>query len=697
VILSARPSAGSAWDRPGLLRLDLSRLGHEQAEAVVGNVTRGKALPREVLEELIVKADGVPLFLEELTRTILASKLLQETAGEYRLMGELSSLNVPDTLRGSLIARLDRLEEAQGVAKLAAVLGRQFTYEMISAVSLFSDADLGRALELLVQAELLERGGTPPQVLYTFRHALLRDAAYDLLLKRTRQQYHRRVADTLVEKFREIAEAQPETVAQHYSGAGLAELAAGYWLQAGNRALHRSANLEAIGHLEKGLDLLGSLPESPARDLRELEIQMALGTALSAARGYVAPEVERAYFRANELSRQIGDSPGQIWILQGLRNFYIVRGDLLEAQRLDLRMVETAESRKDPDLLIAAYGALATSHLFLGNFSEARDCHERALASRGTDDESFRSVGGLDLRVMNRSILSIVLWILGRPDSALRESRAAMAMARETGHPFSVAVSLVFGGVELHQFLQEPASVGRYASDLVAISRKHEFPLWQFQGELFEAWAGAHARTAEEAGDWPARLARALADLAGLGGKLAYPYFLGTAVEAWLRHRNLKEAWPALEQALALAEDTNDRWWNAELYRLQGELILAGSGRRGAPRANSEREAESAVRQGLETARRQGARSLELRSAMSLARLWKAQGSPAMARELVKPVYQSFEEGFETRDLRDARALLESCRVAETAPTTKTRRVPVPADGEGPLRTPRSARRRGDC
>ena len=369
-LFTCRPEFASPWPtRAHLTPLTLSRLPRPQAARLVHGVTGGKPLPAEILAQIVAKTDGVPLFVEELTKTVLESGLLREVEGAYELAGPLPPLAIPTTLQDSLMARLDRLATVKAVAQLGATIGRQFGYELLQAVSPLDDAALQQHLRQLVEAELLYQRGVPPQATYLFKHALIQDAAYQSLLKSTRQQYHQRIAQVLAERFPETAETQPELLAHHYTEAGLAEQAIPYWQQAGQRASLRSANLEAINHLTKGLDVLTTLPDSPERLQHELDLQITLGQALTVTKGFAAPEVGHTYARARELCQQVEETPQLFPVLRGLWNFYLLRGELRTARELAEQLLSLAQRTHDPALLQQAHSALAGALVHLGEFS----------------------------------------------------------------------------------------------------------------------------------------------------------------------------------------------------------------------------------------------------------------------------------------------------------------------------------------
>ena len=354
ILLTSRPEFRPPWGfRAHVTPVTLSRLPRAQVEAMVARVAGNKALPAEVQQQLVITTDGVPLFVEELTKMVLESGLLREREDRYELTDPLPPLAIPTTLRDSLEARLDRLAGVKEVAQLGAILGREFSYDLLQAISPLDEPTLQHGLSQLVEAELLYRRGLPPQVIYTFKHALIQEAAYQSLLKRTRQEYHERIAQVLAERFPETVEMQPELLAHHLTEAGLSGPAVGYWRRAGQRGIERSAYVEAISHLTKGLELLNTLPDTSERTLQELSLQTNLGPALMATKGFGAPEVQHAYDRARELCRQVGETPQLFPVLRGLSTFYIVRAELQTAHELAEELLRLAQRAQDPAMLVA--------------------------------------------------------------------------------------------------------------------------------------------------------------------------------------------------------------------------------------------------------------------------------------------------------------------------------------------------------
>jgi predicted ATPase len=606
----------------------------------------------------VAKTDGIPLFVEELVKTILEAGLVQEDAGRYVLTGPLPPLAIPATLQDALMARLDRLAVVKEVAQLGAVLGREFAYDLLRAVTPLDEAILQPALARLVEAELLYQRGLPAQATYIFKHALIQDAAYQSLLKSTRQQLHQRIVQVLEARFPETAETQPELLAHHYTEAGLAEQAVGYWQQAGCKATQRSAHVEAIVHLNKGLELLRTLPDTIERTQHELVLQTLLGPALIASKSFAAPEVEQAYTRARELCQQVGDTPQLFPVLRGLWVFYLSRAELRTARELGEQLLRLAQHTPTPALLLEAHRALGETLCWLGELAPARQSSEQGMSLY--DPQQHRShafLYGEDPGVVCLSYAALALWSQGYPDQALTSMHAALTLAQEHTQRFSLARALVYGAL-LHQFRREGQLVQERAEAAITLSTEQGFPHWLAVGTFLRGRAlAAQGQGAEGV----AQMQQGLAARLAAGAELGRPLYLALLAQAYRGMGQAKEGLALLAQALIVVNNSGERHWEAELYRLKGELLLEQAGTR--RQANGSRqpwgEAEACFHHALAVARRQQAKSLELRAAMSLARLWQQQGKRAEARELLAPVYDWFTEGFDTADLQDAKALLE--------------------------------------
>jgi predicted ATPase len=579
---------------------------------------------------------------------ILESGLVREQAGSYVLTGPLPPLAIPATLHDSLMARLDRLSTARQLVQLSAVLGREFAYDLLQAVAPVDELTLQQGLAQLVEAELVYQRGLPPHSQYIFKHALIQDAAYQSLLKSTRQQYHQRVAQVLAAQFAEIAETQPELLAHHYTEAGLRAQAIGYWQQAGQQASKRSANLEAISHLTKGLEVLKTLPETPERIQQELKFHITLGAPLMATKGYAAAEVEQCYTRAWELSRQVGESPELFPILCGLWAFYETRAEYKTGRELGEQCLALARSVQDPALLLEAHSVLGLTLLWLGELALAQEHVEQGITFYNPQQHRFLTVlYGYDPMVFCLSLAANVLWLLGYPNQALQRSHEALALAQELSHPLSLTLALEFAAI-LHQFRREGQAAQKRAEAAITLSIEQGFPYWLAEGTIRRGWALAEQKQVEEG---ITQIRQGLASYQATGAEVLRSYYLALLAEACAKGGQSEEELSILAEALALVYKTGERFYEAELYRLKGELLLARP-------AHQTAEAEACYHQALDIARHQQAKSLELRAAMSLARLWQRQGKRDTARQLLAEVYGWFTEGFDTADLQEAKALL---------------------------------------
>ena len=472
-LLTCRPEFHAPWgSRAHLTSLALHRLPRAQVAQLIERVTGGKALPLEVVEQIVAKTDGVPLFVEELTKMVLESGLLQEGEARYELTGPLPPLAIPTTLHDSLMARLDRLATVKDVAQLGATIGRTFAYELLQAVSTLDDITLQQGLRQLVGADLVYQRGVPPQATYTFKHALIQDAAYQSLLRSTRQQYHQRIAQVLDERFPETSETQPELLAYHCTEAGLSEQAIGYWQQAGRQAARRSAHVEAIAHLTKGLELLLRLPETSARVQDELTLQIALGASLVITQGYTAPTAERAYTRARALCQQVGDVAQLSRVLFALWGIYANRAEHRTARALGVELLTLAQSLHNPTTLLVAHHTVGSTLYWLGELTQARDSLEHALALEAHQPQARDATAtALVARVTNYGYTAWTLWLLGYPEQAQQCNHQALALAHALSHPYSQVVALLYAAM-FHLFRREgPAAQERAETEAVSVSR----------------------------------------------------------------------------------------------------------------------------------------------------------------------------------------------------------------------------------
>jgi predicted ATPase len=547
------------------------------------------------------------------------------------------------------MARLDRLATVKGLAQLGATLGREFSYALLRALSPWDEDTLQRGLHQLVEAEFLYQRGLPPQATYLFKHALIQDAAYQSLLKSTRQQYHQRIAQVLEAQFPNIAETQPELVAQHYTAAGCTEQAVHYWQRAGQQASERSAHLEAVSHCTTGIELLTALPETPARTQHALTLHIGLGAALQMTKGHAAPEVEPAYTQARALCQQVGETPELAPALSGLWRYYIARPQLHTARNIGETLLRLAQRSHDPVLTVVAYYTLGLTWFYLGALPAARQHLEEGIAHYTPDQRGnlvFRI--GPDLGVTCRLYAALTLWLMGYPAQALARLHDALALVYELSHPYSLAHARCVAAWVSQVHRNVPA-VHEQAEFCVALATEQGFLLWVANGTILRGWALAMQGQGEEG---MAQVHQGIAAWRATGAAVLVPYLCTVLADVcdYLGHTD--DGLQALAEAHTLVEQHEERWGEAEIARLQGVLLLRQPG---APQA----EAEAWLQRALDVARHQEAKSLELRAAISLSRLWQHQGKRDAARELLAPVYGWFTEGFDTADLQEAKALLE--------------------------------------
>jgi class 3 adenylate cyclase/predicted ATPase len=649
VLLTCRPHFQPAWHhRSYLTEITVNRLSQPQIERMTTHVAGGKPLPTQVLAQIAEKTDGVPLFVEELTKALLESGQLKAVDGHYELTESFSTFTIPATLQDSLMARLDRLVTAKGVAQYAAVMGRQFSYALLQAVSQLDAFTLQRELDRLVEAEIVYQRGLPPQSIYTFKHALIQDAGYQSLLKSTRQHYHQRIAQVLEAQFSETAEAQPELVAHHYTEAGLTEKAVHYWHRAGQQAIERSAHVEAITHLRQGLELLKMLPETAEHTQREIDMHIALGASLLATKGPGASEVEQTYLRAQHLCEHLEDPYRLFPILRGLWNYYYGRAKYQTALTLGKRLLTLAQQVQDSVMLLAAHRAVGTTLIWGGVLASAQTHFAQGIALY--DPQQHRTnafLYGADAGVVCRSQAARTLWCLGYPDQGLGRIDEAVALAQQIAHPYSLSYALHVAAV-FHQYRREVRFTQEHAEATIVLATEQGFPHWMALGSILHSWALAQQGQGR---DGIAQINQGLITYRATGAEIERPYSLGLLADVHGTMGQPEAGLTVLTEALSLADTTGARWYESELYRLKGELLLQQS-------LDNHTEADTWFQHAIRIAQSQQAKSWELRAATSLARLWQQQGKRQEAQDLLAPVYGWFTEGFDTADLKDAKALL---------------------------------------
>jgi predicted ATPase len=650
LVCTARPEFRPPWSlRTHHAQLTLNRLSAPHARELVACVVAKSALSVDTIEKVIARTGGVPLFVEELTRAVL------EKGGAEPALHE-----IPATLHDSLMARLDRLGPAKDVAQIASVIGREFSYELLDAVSELPEDDLQAALAKLADAELIYANGIPPEATYTFKHALIQDAAYDALLKSKRRQVHDRVARVLEKQFADAAQTQPELLAHHYTEAGLAAPAISYWHKAGQRAALGSANHEAIAHLNRGLELIERLPDAPERYGIELALLTTLGPVLIATKGYAASEVCTVYDRAQELCQRAENSSQLPIVVFGLFAFYVVRADHEKALALGKHLLSLAESAQDRALLLQAHNALGLVLFFQGDFTSASDHLERCFALY--DLEQHRSLAssyaGQDPGVTSSIFLAWACQATGYSDQALKRSWDAVSLAQQISHPYSVAYARGIAAA-VHQFRKEEKFTQDLAAASLSVATENGFPFWSAFQTILLGWILVKQGRVDEG---IAQMSQGMVAYSSTGAALLGPYLTGLRAEALAECGSREQALILLDQALETVEKTGERFYEAELYRQKGELQFRsyseGSEADTTAHASRSYEIERCFLKAISVARCQKAKWFELRAATSLARLWHRQGREEEAHTMLAKSYSWFTEGFDTADLRDAKLLL---------------------------------------
>jgi class 3 adenylate cyclase/tetratricopeptide (TPR) repeat protein len=647
LIITFRPEFTQPWTgQPHVSLLALSRLAPRQRAEMIAGITGGKALPEEIAAQIIDRTDGVPLFVEELTKAVVESGMLTDIGDRYTAAGPLLPLAIPASLQASLLARLDRLAPVREVAQIGAALGRQFSHELIAAVAPIPPSRLDDALAQLVGAELIYRRGIPPDAEYTFKHALVQDAAYSTLLRERRRQLHARIAAALEDRFPEIVAAQPALLAHHCEEAGLSEKAVAYWLVAGRQAWGRSAPAEAAALLRRGLALLPALPEGDRRRELELNLQIALGQALIASQGLGAREAGAAHSRARQLAEALNRPRELLFVLCGQWTYHVIRGDLKQARQLAAQIQRLGEDTDDAAARVLGRDASGYTCLHLGDFAGAREDLEQGLL---LFDPTQRLVYAQTLvydpmvALLAHSAFSLVC--LGHFEQAISRRDAALAEARRLSQPFSLALALVFAWLLGREIRSEPGLLLRCADEFLALTTEHGLGSYHGFALMSRGWSLAASGRADEG---IALVSTGLASLRVSGWVVGAQWFLTLLADACRMARRFDDALGHLAEAERVADE--DRWGRCDMLRVRGDVFLAMAD----PAA-----AEASYREALGLARQQSARLYELGAAMSLARLWRDQGEVSHARNLLAPVYGWFTEGFDTPVLQEAKALLD--------------------------------------
>jgi class 3 adenylate cyclase/predicted ATPase/DNA polymerase III delta prime subunit len=657
LIVTFRPEFEAPWiGRPHVTVLTLNRLARREIDAMIDRVAGNKLLAASLRHDIVERADGIPLFVEEMTKAVLEA---EDESEARRTVAAVPSpaLSVPPSLHASLMARLDRLGPAKELAQIGAAIGREFSHSLLSAVARKPEGDLRSALDRLIAAGLLFRQGASPHATYLFKHALVQDAAYGTLLREQRRGLHARIVETIESQFAEIAESQPELLARHCTEAGLIEKASGLWGKAGQRSLERSALVEAAAQLTRALDQIATLPATTALRREEIKLQVALITPLMHVKGYGAPETKAAAQRARLLIEQaeaLGEPPEDPLLLFSVlygfwtANYVAFNGDAMLA--LAAQFLALAEQQGATVPLLVGHRLMGNSLLLTGAFAESRAHYDRAIALYDPAEHRRQATHfGQDVGVTSLTYRSLALWLLGYPEAALADTDNALKTARGMGQ--AAALLFALGHVPFtHMHCGNYAAANAQVAELIAVAEEKGALFWKAFGMLHQG--GLFALTGK-ATDAVHMITAGLAIWQSTGTIMWIPLYLSTLTRAYAELGQFAEAWRCVRQALTAVETTKERWYEADVHRTAGEIALMSP-------APDETKAEAFFERALSVARAQQAKSWELRAATSLARLWRDQGKRDPARDLLAPVYGWFTEGFDSLDLKEAKALLDA-------------------------------------
>ncbi len=653
LLITFRPNFKPVWSEYSYVTsLTLSRLPRRQSAELVATMTGGKVLPPEVQQAILAKADGVPLYIETLTENVLESGLLTEGKDSYTLKGPLKGLPIPDSLHALLMERVDRLGPAKEIVQTGAAIGREFTYELLQATVEATDSQLRNALDLFVASGLVFQEGEIPLATYHFKHALVQEAAYSTLPKKPRRLLHARIAKALEHRFAELVTREPELLAYHYEQAGLAGPAVEYYHRAARRDAEQSANIEALHHFNRALELLKDLPQGLERNALELELLLARGAPLLSVKGYASDDMGENYRRAKHLLQETSDSVHQFLAIKGLWVFHLVRGQIAKACSLAENLLSLATQEQISDLLIDAHHLSGSTYFFLGRFDEAK--HHLLTAISLDDPNQHRSLAlryGQDPGITARILLARTLWILGEVEQVETLALEAIRMARAAEHPYTLVFTLVFLS-RIYSAVRNATRTLELADEAIAVSTQYSFELGLAWATSSQGWAMAEKRQEDGLG----KLLHGLSAIRDTGGTLDNTFILVLLAEIYLRNNRIDEGLATIEEAQKLAVTGGELFWQAELLRLKGELLLGQS-------TPSVQEAEECLCEALKIAQDQHATMLELRAATSLAKLWRKLNKVDDAKRILHSIYSRFNEHVDNLDLIEAKTVLEQLSV----------------------------------
>jgi class 3 adenylate cyclase/predicted ATPase len=654
LIVTFRPEFNAPWvGQSHVTSLTLSRLGERESTAIIVRLVGNKGLSANLMAEIVERTDGVPLFVEEMTKAVLEA----ESEGEARrtvAAGPSPTLAIPASLHASLMARLDRLGPAKGLAQIGAAIGREFSHALLAAVASRSEAVLASALDRLMEAGLLFRHGVPPHATYLFKHALVQDAAYGTLLREPRRALHARIADALESRFPEIAESQPELLAHHCTEAGLIEKAAMLWGKAGQRSLERSALIEAAEHLTRALAQIASLPGTAALRREEIKLQVALITPLAHVKGYAAPETKAAAEQARlfiEQAEALGEPPEDPLLLFSalygfwVANYLVFNGDVM--RDLASQFLTLAEGTTVP--LMTGHRLKGTSWLLTGDIAEGRAHLDSAIALYNpAEHRPLATRFGQDIGVATLSYRSWALWLLGYPEAALKDADDALKHAREMGQAATLMYALSHT-LLINTLCRNHATAAAQSQELIRLSEEKSAFFWKALGMMSQGWL---ALITDRAPDAIEMLIAGTTAWRATGATAFTPFYLSHSARAYAELGQFDNSWRCVDEAVTGVQTNKDKWCEAEIHRTAGEIALMSSDLNAV-------KAEAYFEHALAIAGEQQAKSWELRAAMSMARLWRDQGKRQQAHDLLAPVYGWFTEGFDTLDLKEAKSLLD--------------------------------------
>jgi predicted ATPase len=651
LIVTYRPQFEPPWiGQSHVTARTIRPLTRREIDIMIDLVIGNKPLPTGIRHDIIERADGIPLFVEEMTKAVLETE--DEGAAERAIAAVPSpALAVPASLYASLMARLDRLGgPAKELAQIAAAIGREFSHALLASVVWQPQAQLRSALDRLIAAGLLFQRGAPPHATYLFKHALVQDAAYGTLLRETRRQLHGRIAKALEDHFPSTVETQPELIAHHCAQAGLNREAIEYLGMAGQRAVERSSNPEAIGHLKRALELLHSLPVDLEHARVALKLEVILAQAMIASKGYSSPETIEVLLRAKKLITEATETSQRFTILYGMWACYYVGGEVNKQHVTATEFQSEAQNHDDTAALCLAHRALGTTYFTMGEFSAARKHLERAQGLYDPDHHlRYRFQYGQDIGTTVMCYLSWTLWHLGNVDQASQLASEAVKRAEEISHPHTLVYTLCHARGMMDVFRRQSDDTKSYAGVVTSLCSEHAFPFWAAGGQIFGGWGAINQGEVDAGVD---ELIRGLAAWRKTAARLWLPIFLALQAEGHFKAGRNQAALHSIEQALATSDETGERWAIAEILRVKANLLLTTG--RGRPE-----EVERMLIESLEIARRQQALCWELRTSCDLGRLWQEQGRSKEALKLLRAIYCRFTEGFETTDLHNAKALIE--------------------------------------